>query len=131
MLDINGLLARMAELGAADLFLKPPCPPTYKISIQTTPLDSHAPVTSEEMDALVDVVLRPRDQEILRQKNQADISYVLPDESRFRCNTYRQRGIVSMVFRRISPPVPTSADLGLPEILKTISMGQTGLILVT
>src|SRR5688572_29318677 len=131
MLDIDGLLSRMADLGAADLFLKPPCPPVYKISGQATPLDGHPSVTPEEMEALLPVVLRPRDQENFRNRNQADLSYVLPDQSRFRCNTYRQRGIVSMVFRRINPKVPTAQELQLPTILTDLSMGQNGLVLVT
>lgn len=83
------------------------------------------------MEALVSRVLRPRDQEAFKNRNQADLSYVLPDQSRFRCNTYRQRGIVSMVFRRINPKVPTADELNLPSILTDITMAQNGLILVT
>ncbi|MFN3648599.1 MAG: PilT/PilU family type 4a pilus ATPase [Armatimonadota bacterium] len=131
MLDINGLLSRMAELNAADLFLKPPCPPTYKVSGQTVPLEGHPAVSAEEMEALLPHVLRPRDQKIFQERNQADLSYVLPDGSRFRCNAYRQRGTAAMVFRRINPTVPTADELNLPEILKEISMHQNGLILVT
>jgi len=131
MVDINGLLARMAELGAADLFLKPPCPPTYKISGRTVRLEGHACLTGEDVEALIPVVLKPRDVEAFRTRNQADLSYVLPDESRYRCNTYRSRGVPAMVFRRIDPKVPTADELGLPPILKELAMATNGLVLVT
>jgi len=131
MLDINGLLARMEALNAADLFLKPPCKPTYKISGRATPMEEHPPLTPEDVEAILPVILRPKDQEKFRERNQVDCSYVLPDGSRFRNNTYRQRGTAAMVFRRINTKVPTTEDLHLPEILKEVSMQQNGLILIT
>jgi twitching motility protein PilU len=131
MVDINGLLARMEELNAADLFLKPPCKPTYKISGRCTPMEEHPDITAEDMEALLTAVLRPKDQEKFRDRNQVDCSYVLPDGSRFRNNTYRQRGTAAMVFRRINTKVPTAEDLHLPTVLTELTMHQNGLILVT
>lgn len=131
MLDINYLLSQMEDLNAADLFLKPPCRPTYKIAGRALPMDVMPPVTAEEMEALLPVVLRPRDLDLFRQRSQADLSYVLPNGARFRCNAYRQRGTAAMVFRRINTTVPTADDLKLPDVLKELSMIQNGLVLVT
>jgi len=129
-MDVNDLLGRMEELGAADLFLKVPVPPTYKISGRATPSD-HPPVTVEQMEALVSQVLRPRDQEKFAANSQVDFSYVIPNGGRFRGNCYRQRGTVAMVFRRINTEVPTAEQLGLPETLKNLVMERRGLVLVT
>jgi len=131
MIDLNGLLARMQELNAADLFLKPPLPPTYKISGRAIPLEGHPGITAEEMEALLPSALRPRDFEIFKNKSQVDSSYVIPDGRRFRQNTYRQRGTAAMVFRRINESVPTAEELKLPKVLTDIVMQQNGLILVT
>jgi twitching motility protein PilU len=95
------------------------------------PLEGHAPLSGADLDELVAKVLKPRDVEIFKAKNQADLSYVLADGSRFRCNTYRQRDLPAMVFRRIDPKVPTADDLALPPILKEIPMAKNGLVLVT
>ncbi|HEU4752862.1 MAG TPA: ATPase, T2SS/T4P/T4SS family, partial [Armatimonadota bacterium] len=130
MLDVDGLLDRMAELNAADLYLKSPAPPTYKISGQATPLD-HPPIREDELEGLVSRMLRPRDQETFAKRNQVDFSYVLSDGSRFRGNCYRQRNAVAFVFRRINTGVPTADELGLPEILKDLAMERRGLVLVT
>jgi twitching motility protein PilU len=131
MVDLNDLLARMASLNAADLFLKPPCRPTYKVAGQATPLMDHEPLTPEQTEALLPVILRPRDQEKFAQVGQADCSFVLEDGSRFRCNAYRQRGQASMVFRAISTDVPTAEQLLLPDVLTEMVMAHNGLFLIT
>jgi twitching motility protein PilU len=129
-MDLDALLAHMAEMNAADLFLKVPAPPTYKISgrAEATHLP---PVTAEQMEALAETILRPRDFERFKRENQVDFGHVLPDGSRFRGNCYRQRGTVAMVFRRINVQVPTAADLGLPPKLVELAMERRGLVLVT
>jgi twitching motility protein PilU len=131
MIDVNALLAQMASRNAADLFLKPPMKPVYKVSGRAMPMEEHPEITPEEMEALLPVVLKKRDLANFEARNQADLSYVIPGGDRFRCNTYRQRGIASMVFRRINPTVPTAQDLNLPPILTEIVMNQNGLVLVT
>lgn len=131
MVDIDKLLAQMGPLQAADLFLKPPLPPTYKISGHMLPLEGHPPLSGDDLEELLFKVLKPRDREIFNARNQADLSYVLADGSRFRCNTYRQRDLPAMVFRRIDPKVPTADDLKLPPVLKEISMSKNGLVLIT
>src|SRR5690242_5322932 len=98
-MDIDGLLARMHEISASDLFLKVPCPPVYKISGHTEPTHQSA-LGAEDMDRLVERVLIPRDRQILEDRNQVDFSYTVDDVLRFRGNAYRQRGTVAMVFRR-------------------------------
>src|SRR5437764_3487080 len=106
-MDIDALLGCMAELGAADLFLKVPVSPTYKISGLAQPTDLPC-VKPEEMEDLAKRVLRPRDLERFNSINQVDFSYSIPGHGRYRGNCYRQRGTVAMVFRRISTSVPTA-----------------------
>jgi twitching motility protein PilU len=54
----------------------------------------------------------------------------LPGVSRFRVNVFRQRGSAGMVIRRVKAEVSSLAELGLPDILKEISMSKRGLVLV-
>ena len=129
-MHIDGLLSRMAEVGASDLFLKTPVPPTYKISGRAIPADL-PPLTPEDLALLASQALRPKDLETFRQRNQVDFSYAVPDVGRFRGNCYTQRGTVAMVFRRINTEVPTADQLGLPDVLKSLAMERRGLILVT
>ncbi len=129
-MDLNALLTHMREVRASDLFLKVPCPPTYKISGRATPMEGPG-LRPADMEALAAQALHPRDQEIFDRQNQVDFSYAIPGVGRFRGNCYRQRGTVAMVFRRINTEVPTTEELGLPEILKSLAMDKRGLVLVT
>src|SRR5688500_5668857 len=120
----------MKDVNAADLFLKLFAAPAYKISGQITPAGSEV-LTAEELEDCVTSTLRPKDQETFLTRNQVDCSYSISGVGRFRGNCYRQRGTVAMVFRRINTEVPTAEQLGLPDILKNLSMERRGLVLVT
>lgn len=60
-----------------------------------------------------------------------DCAWSLPGLGRFRVNILRQRGSFMIVLRVIPFEVPTIDELDLPEVLKTISDHERGLILVT
>ena len=62
---------------------------------------------------------------------EADYSYDLPGVSRFRVNTFRQRGHVSIVCRAIPFQVRTVDDLGLPPVIRDLADEQRGIILLT
>jgi twitching motility protein PilT len=60
-----------------------------------------------------------------------DCAYYLAGVSRFRVNICRQRGSFSITLRVIPFEIPTIDTLGLPEVIKNISLEERGLILVT
>nr|HOO47299.1 PilT/PilU family type 4a pilus ATPase [Deltaproteobacteria bacterium] len=63
--------------------------------------------------------------------NEIDLAHSLPKIARFRVNCFRQRGSFGMVLRVVPTDPPDLEDLGLPEVLKKISLERKGLILVT
>lgn len=67
----------------------------------------------------------------LKSEGSADLSYSIPQVSRFRVNIFRQRGSYAIVMRIIASKVPTFQELQLPEELKKIAMLRTGAVLVT
>jgi twitching motility protein PilT len=67
----------------------------------------------------------------LKDEGSADLSYSIPQVSRFRVNIFRQRGSYAIVMRIIASNVPTFQELQLPEELKKIAMLRTGAVLVT
>jgi twitching motility protein PilT len=64
-------------------------------------------------------------------KGEVDFSHSIPGYCRFRVNAFRQRGSVSLALRVIPGDIPTIDELGLPQILKKLSMQHKGLILCT
>jgi len=62
---------------------------------------------------------------------ESDFAIAMPDGSaRFRVNVFRQRGDIGMVLRLIPSKIPTTEELGVPEVLKDIVMAKRGLVLM-
>jgi twitching motility protein PilT len=67
----------------------------------------------------------------LKEQGACDLSYSLPQRSRFRVNIFRQRGSHAVVMRVIASTIPTIADLNLPSSLTDIAALKNGIVLVT
>jgi len=60
-----------------------------------------------------------------------DFSFAIPGLSRFRVNTYKQRGSLAAVVRIIRFELPDYKDLMIPEAVMKLADEQKGMILVT
>ncbi len=66
-----------------------------------------------------------------KEQGACDLSYVLPQRSRFRVNVFRQRGTFAIVMRVIATKIPTMAELNLPPVLAETAALKNGIVLVT
>src|SRR5207249_10218581 len=55
----------------------------------------------------------------------------VPGVGRFRANVFRQRGGISMVFRKLRMGGPAFEELGLPPVVQKLADEARGLVLVT
>jgi twitching motility protein PilT len=60
-----------------------------------------------------------------------DLSYSIPQKTRFRVNIFSQRGTYAIVLRVIPEGVPTLEQLGLPDELQNVCKLKNGIVLVT
>ncbi len=60
-----------------------------------------------------------------------DLSYSIPQKTRFRVNIFSQRGTYAIVLRVIPEGIPTLAQLKLPQELYNVSALKNGIVLVT
>jgi twitching motility protein PilU len=130
VLHIDEILKLMVERDASDLYIRAGCPPMLRVDGETRP----APIPKLMPDdtlTLAQQIMSLREQAIFEEGRQVDLSYGARGVGRFRANIYTQRGTTGMVFRRIKTEVPTIELLGLPDVLKTLSMEKRGLFLVT
>ncbi len=65
------------------------------------------------------------------EDGEADFSYSIPNLARFRVNTFKQRGSISIVCRAIPFGIRSIDDLGLPEVVRSLAEEPRGIILVT
>ncbi|AIF43207.1 type IV pilus twitching motility protein PilT [Virgibacillus sp. SK37] len=67
----------------------------------------------------------------LERERELDFSYGINGVSRFRINTFYQRGELSLAIRIVPRGIPSIDELGLPSNLKEIVKQPQGLVLVT
>jgi twitching motility protein PilT len=67
----------------------------------------------------------------LTEMGACDVSYSLPERSRFRVNIFRQRGSYAIVMRVIATSIPTLAELNMPPAAKDAASLKNGIVLVT
>jgi len=67
----------------------------------------------------------------LKADGACDVSYSLPERSRFRVNIFRQRGSFAIVMRVIASKIPTLAELNLPPAIAEAAALKNGIVLVT
>jgi len=129
--NIHQLLLKALELKASDLHITTNLPPMYRVNGVLTPMENAKPLTTEDTERLVRELLNKSTSSRLEENGEVDFSFVIPGISRFRVNVYNQRKSLAAAIRVIVPDIPSINDLGLPDILKDLSMKPRGLILVT
>ena len=88
-------------------------------------------LTAEMVEKLAKEITTADQYEKLVTDRNLDFSYVLGSENRFRVNFFYQMDGLSAVFRIIPVDILSLDDLNLPEVIKTFTEIQRGLVLVT
>src|SRR6266550_19064 len=68
---------------------------------------------------------------LLVQNGAVDLSYSIPQKTRFRVNVFSQRGTYAIVLRVIPEGIPTLESLGMPPELHNGGKLKNGIVLVT
>jgi twitching motility protein PilT len=76
-------------------------------------------------------LLNETQQEMFERNRELDFSLAVTGNLRFRANVYYQKGAVAGAFRLIPREIPSLSKLGLPPIVKELTLRLKGLILVT
>ncbi len=129
-MDIRQLLSAMVERGASDLYLAVDSPPMLRIEGFTEPVSAER-LTSAAVETLAMSLMSERQRAVFEEKLEMNLAVASDRLGRFRVNVYRQRGAVGVVVRQIKTRIPTLDELGLPPVLKTITLSRRGLVLVT
>ncbi len=130
--DIDAALRYVVEREGSDLHIKVPAPPMARIHGELRPVEGSPALTSEDTELAFEHMCKdPVLREEFAKVGEADYSYDLPGVSRFRVNTFRQRGYVSIACRAIPFQVRTIEDLGLPEVIRNLAEEQRGIVLLT
>ena len=126
---LHKFLRAMVKEGASDLHFQANCVPYIRTRSDILPVRG-APVSSDEMLAMVREVLTERQMSLFLENGSVDVAQQLEDSDRFRINVYRQRGEVSIAVRRVSREIPSFEQLNLPPGIARIAEYHAGLVLL-
>src|SRR3990167_7034148 len=128
-MEIRDFLKIMVERDASDVYLTVESPPMYRVNGITQPVGD-GKLTNEELEALANSVMKERQRKEFEQTLEMNLALAYDDLGRFRVNIFRQRGNVGFVIRQIKVEIVPLDKLGLPPIIKDISLTKRGLVLV-
>ncbi len=133
---LEALLIEVARRGASDLLIIAGAPPVFRVGGHLL-RGAGAPLSGDDVSALLDTFLTPRVRERIVDDGAVDFSLRLAapaevDERtwRFRVNIHRQRGTLAAAIRALPLAVPTIAELNLPPILGELVKPTRGLVLI-
>jgi twitching motility protein PilU len=129
LFNLRPYLKLMADKSASDLFFTPMAPIKIKIEGQILPVGKEL-LTVELVNQIVASVMDEEQQRMLERELELDFAISEPGLGRFRANVFKQRDNLAMVLRYITLDMPRLDDLGLPKVLKELSLRKRGLILM-
>jgi twitching motility protein PilT len=127
---IHELFQLMAKHGASDLHVKAGEPPVFRVHGQLARMQNVAPFTPEGTEELLFAMMSERQRASLAAKGYDDFSYALEGVGRFRCNVFRQCGMLSAAIRRVNLHIPSYEELHLPASMARVAEYEQGLVLV-
>ena len=128
-MKLADFLVEMVQKQASDLFISVDAPPMVNVEGAMTALNDQ-PIDEAAAHTLIRSILDENQLRDYEKDLELNIAPQAPDAGRFRVNLFYQRGAPAAVCRYIRDEILSVGELGLPEKLNEIIMGQRGLVLV-
>ena len=127
-IDIEKMLKLIVEKGASDLFITAGAAPSMKLNGKMTPILSTALSPELTRETVLGVMNEVQRRDFLRDK---ELNFAISARGigRFRVSAFYQRNLCGMVLRRIETRIPTTEELGLPDVIKELAMTKRGLVI--
>ena len=127
--QLNKYFKAAIKTQANDVHLKVGQPPRLRLFGELKNTTGEI-LTADRMEELVFEIMSDAQKEFFQQNGTLDFAHEIGKEHRFRINVFRQRGMVSLVARRVSAHVPSFESLHLPKVLEKVAESRQGLVLV-
>ncbi|MEA2239366.1 MAG: twitching motility protein PilT [Thermoanaerobaculia bacterium] len=135
--NLDAILEAMLKMSdrVSDLNFSVGRPPQVEIDGQLAPVNFPGlPRLTPYQTEMIAMHMLRGDRELMRTllaNGSVDLSYSIPQKTRFRVNIFAQRGTYAIVLRVIPEGIPSLESLGLPAELANICTLKNGIVLVT
>ncbi|TVT53300.1 MAG: PilT/PilU family type 4a pilus ATPase [Azoarcus sp. PHD] len=125
---MHDLLRLMLQKNGSDLFINSGFPPAIKIDGRIVPQSNQA-LSPAHTAELARAIMNDRQAAEFEATKECNFAISPAGIGRFRANAYIQQGRVGLVLRTIALKIPTFDELGLPAVLRDITMAKRGLVI--
>ncbi|MGC4003693.1 MAG: PilT/PilU family type 4a pilus ATPase [Pirellulales bacterium] len=126
---ISDLLRLLITRGGSDLFVTADFPPGIKVDGKIVKVSAQPLLPAHTM-ALARSIMNDKQAAEFERTKECNFSISPGGIGRFRVNAFLQQGKVGLVLRVIPATVPTLDGLGVPTVLKDVSMTKRGLCIM-
>ncbi|MDR2587100.1 MAG: PilT/PilU family type 4a pilus ATPase [Coriobacteriales bacterium] len=132
-MNAQELLTEMVNMGVADVFVITGKPLSYKRGNIISARDDQILMPADTHDFIEQIYKLADDRSLdyLIDRGDDDFSFAIKGVSRFRVNTYRQRGTFAAVIRVVSFEMPDPETLSIPPSVLELAELRRGLVLIT
>ena len=127
-MNIVELLERVVRDQASDGFISAGARPSIKVDGKISPI-ADKPLTEEETREIVLSTMREDQKTDFLTHHECNYALSYEGLGLCRASAFVQRGKCGLVVRRIQTEIPTIDELGLPPIIKELSMTKRGLVI--
>lgn len=131
-MELIELLKDALERDGSDIFIIPGSPVMVKSHGRLVEL-TQGRLTPSQAETLIHKAyeIAGRTTAILDEEGDDDFSFSVRDVSRFRCNTYRQRGTLAATCRVVAFGLPDPKAVHIPDVVLNLAELRSGMVLVT
>jgi twitching motility protein PilT len=130
-MDLNQILVEALSQEASDVHIKVGAPPIFRVNGVLKPWNKLKPFDPNDVSKIAFGLMNDWQKERFIKNREVDMGYEVYGLGRFRVNVFQQRGKMRIALRIVPYQIKTLGELHLPDILKSVSLEQRGLILVT
>lgn len=128
---VDRLLGALWDARGTDLLLTVGLPPMLRVDGELRPVPGESALAAADTDSLLAEILTAEQGDAWSAEHEYDFSFSWREHARIRGNAFTQRGMTAVALRMIPREIPTPDNLGLPGILRDLSLAHQGLILMT
>lgn len=124
------LLAACKLRHASDIHLTGGERAYYRINNEVLPAGEQV-FSNEQVAQMAAALMTEAQRRIFQEHQQLDLAFFSDDQTRYRVNAYRQRGVTALAIRRLDDEFRALTDLNLPAQLGELGDFPFGLVIVT
>lgn len=128
MYKMADLLRAMMVKNASDLFITANATPSFKVDGKIFPIAGD-PLSGKESQELCYSIMNEEQRRVFEGNKECNFAVHPKQIGRFRVNVFVQQDQVGMVLRAIKTNIPTTEELQIPDVLKTMIMKKRGLLI--